>query len=226
MTQTLDNTKTDPKTGSRERSGGIGHLKHQFLWCFLSITLITIGVSIALLIELGNGPRLAGTVDPGNSAAFLAALRWRIVLGAALIVVAVGGVFLFLHARIARPMEKMAVAAGRMAEGCLGATIPDHLSNEIGQIGASVNGLAVNFQEVLILVWNQTEEAITKIRRIIRQMKPGCDEHVSPDIMVNLKSARQDLETMQMMVRSFDLYDVAINDSDVLTAKSTADTIN
>lgn len=226
MTQTLDNMKTDPQTDSRERSGGIGHLKHQFLWCFLTITLVTMGVGIALLIELGSGPQLDGTVNPGDAVTFLAALRWRIVLGAVLIIIAAGVVFLFLHARIARPMEKMAMAAGRMAEGCLGVSIPDHPSNEIGRIGTSVNGLAVNFQEVLILVWNQTEEAITKIRRTTRQMTPGCDEHVSPDIVVDLKSARQDLETMQMMVRSFDLYDVAINEGGVLTAKSAADTIN
>jgi hypothetical protein len=41
-----------------------------------------------------------------------------------------------------------------------------------------------------------------------------------------LTSARQDLETMRMMVRSFDLYDVAITENDVLTAKDTADTLN
>ena len=108
MTQTLDNTKTDPKTGSRERPVRIGHLKHQFLWCFLTITLVTTGVGIALMIELVSGPRLTETVNPGNTVAFLAALRWRIVLGALLIIIATGVVYLFLYARIARPLEKVA----------------------------------------------------------------------------------------------------------------------
>jgi hypothetical protein len=44
--------------------------------------------------------------------------------------------------------------------------------------------------------------------------------------VTDLTSARQDLETMRMMVRSFDLYDVAITKTDVLTAKDTADTLN
>jgi methyl-accepting chemotaxis protein len=226
MSQPQNNTKTDPEMNFRERSGKIGHLKHQFLWCFIAIILVTTGVSIGLMIELGSGLRLTEAVGQGNPLPFLAVLRGRIVLGTVLIIIATGGVFLFLYAKIARPMENMAATASRMAEGCLGATIPDHLPNEIGRVGASVNSLAVNFQEMLILVWNQTEDAITKIRRTTHQMKQGGDEHVAPGIMGELKSARQDLETMQMMVRSFDLYDVAITESDVLTAKSTADRIN
>jgi len=226
MSQPQNNTKTAPETRFRERSGRIGQLKHQFLWCFIAIILVTTGVSMALMIELGNGLRLTETVSQGNPVAFWAVLRGRIVLGAVLIITAAGGIFLFLYAKIARPMETMAATAGRMAEGYLGATIPDHLPNEIGRVGASVNSLAVNFQEVLILVWNQTEDAISKIRRTSHQMTTGGDGHVAPDIVEELKSARQDLETMQMMVRSFDLYDVAITDNDVLTAKGVADTIN
>ena len=214
------------ETSFREGPGKIGQLKHQFLWCFITIILVTTGVSIMLMIELGNGLRLTEMVSQGGPVTFLAVLRGRIILGAVLIITISGGIFLFLYARIARPMETMAATAGRMAEGCLGATIPDHLPNEIGRVGASVNSLAVNFQEVLILVWNQTEDALSKIRRTTHHVTPGGDGHVAPDIVAELNAARQDLETMQMMVRSFDLYDVAITDKDVLTAKGAADTIN
>ena len=226
MTDALDNTKTGPKMLSREGSRRIGHLKHHFLVCFLSITLVTMGVSIALMIELGSSSHGTEVVNPDSAAAFLAALRWRIVWGAALIITTVGGVFIFLNGRIARPLAKTAAAVERMAEGCLETTIPDDSPNESGRIGASVNGLAVNFQEVLILVWNQTDNAITRIRRTVRQLTPGIEKSLSPDMLEDLASARQDLETMQMMVRSFDLYDVAITESDVLAAKSAADTIN
>ena len=184
------------------------------------------GVGIALMIEPGGRSHGGEVVNPGSAAAFLAALRWRIVWGAALIITTVGGVFIFLNGKIARPLEKTAAAVERMAEGCLETTIPDESPNEIGRIGASVNGLAVNFQEVLILVWNQTDNAITRIRRTAHQLTPDIEKPLSADMMEDLTSARQDLESMQMMVRSFDLYDVAITESDVLAAKSAADTMN
>jgi methyl-accepting chemotaxis protein len=226
MSEPQNKTKTDPATNFRERSGKFGHLKHQFLWCFIAITLVTTGVSIALMIELGSPSHRAGVVNPESAVTFLAALRWCIVWGAALIITTVGGVFIFLNGKIARPLAKTAAAVERMAEGCLETTIPDDSPNEIGRIGASVNGLAVNFQEVLILVWNQTDNAITRIRRTAHQLTPDIENSLSPDMMEDLVSARQDLESMQMMVRSFDLYDVAITESDVLAAKSAADTMN
>ena len=99
-------------------------------------------------------------------------------------------------------------------------------SNEIGRIGESVNGLAINFQEALILVWNQTENAINRLRHTTRQMAPDTATCISPEMLAELTSARQDLETMQMMVRSFDLYDVTIREGDVLTANDKAKTLN
>ena len=46
------------------------------------------------------------------------------------------------------------------------------------------------------------------------------------EMKADLDSARRDLEMMQMMVRSFDLYDVTINESDLLTAKDKAEALN
>jgi len=226
MTDVRDNHNIDLQPGSRENSGGRGHLKHQLLWCFLTISLFTMGISIVLLVTLGDGLRLTGAVPAELGVAFSATLYWHIALSAALMIAATGGVFIFLYRRVARPLEKTAEAAGRMADGHLGETLPTHPPNEIGRIGESINGLAVNFQEVLILVWNQTDNAIARIRRATGKVKPDRKHALSSEMLADLTSARQDLETMRMMVRSFDLYDVAITKNDVLTAKSTADTLN
>jgi len=226
MTDVRDNHNIDHQPGSREHSGVRGHLKHQLLWCFLTISLFTMGISIVLLVTLGDGLRLTGTVPAELGAVFSATLRWHIASSAALMIAATGGVFIFLYRRVARPLEKAAEVTGRMADGHLGETLPNHPPNEIGRIGESINSLAVNFQEVLILVWNQTDNAIARLRRTIGQVRPDREHDLSPDMLADLTSARQDLETMRMMVRSFDLYDVAITENDVLTAKDTADTLN
>ena len=226
MTDVRDNHNIDRQPGSRERSGEKGHLKHQLLWCFLTIALFTSGISIVLLATLGDGLRLTGAVPAELGAVFSATLRWQIALSAALMIAATGGVFIFLYRRVARPLEKAAEVAERMAEGHLGETLPNHPLNDIGRIGESINSLAVNFQEMLILVWNQTDNAIARLRRTTGQVGTAGVHDLSPDMVTDLTSARQDLETMRMMVRSFDLYDVAITKTDVLTAKDTADTLN
>ena len=226
MTDERDNHNIDRQPGSREGSGEKGHLKHQLLWCFLTIALFTSGISIVLLATLGDGLRLTGAVPAELGAVFSATLRWQIALSAALTIAATGGVFIFLYRRVARPLEKAAEVAERMAEGHLGETLSNHPPNEIGRIGESINSLAVNFQEMLILVWNQTDNAIARLRRTTGQVGTAGVHDLSPDMVTDLTSARQDLETMRMMVRSFDLYDVAITKNDVLTAKDTADTLN
>lgn len=209
----------------KERTGKNGHLKHLFLWCFLAISLVALGVGLALMIELGSGSQPAGPFD-ARQTGFLAALRWHVAAGALLIVAAAGGVFLLLARRVASPLEETALAASRMAEGHLATTVPVQPPNEIGRIGENINGLAVNFQEVLILVWNQTENAIARIRRTTRRMTPEEIKGVSPEMLADLQSAQQELEAMRTMVRAFDLYDVAITDSDVLTGKGAPESLN
>jgi methyl-accepting chemotaxis protein len=127
---------------------------------------------------------------------------------------------------IALPLEKAAEAAGRMAEGNLSETIAASACDEIDRIGEGVNSLSVNFQEALILVWNQTENAIARIRRTAHQLEPEEKVCNMVEMKADLDSARRDLEMMQMMVRSFDLYDVTINESDLLTAKDKAEALN
>ena len=78
----------------------------------------------------------------------------------------------------------------------------------------------------LILVWNQTENAIARIQRTNRHLAPGKAAYGSAEMVADLTTAQQDLEAMQMMVRSFDLYDVTITDRDMVTAKDKAEMPN
>ena len=226
MTHISDHTDANPAGGSRESSGKAGYLKHQFLGCFLAIAIVTAVASTVALMEIGVGTRLLGVSDPEQVAALFGALRWRIALGAAMIIAVAGGVFFLLNRRIALPLEKTAAAAGRMADGYLETTMPVSAPNEIGRIGESVNGLAVNFQEVLILVWNQTENALARIQRTTRKMTPDASDGNIDEMKAELSSARQDLENMRLMVRSFDLYDVTITETDALATKGKVETLN
>ena len=226
MTDATDNLGPRSTSTLLQSSGKTRPIRQQLLLCFLMITLVSLGVGCALLVDLKGPPTYVSQGLPGHSEAFWGTLPFRIAIGILLIITAAGAVLYRLHGMIARPLAKTSAAVGRMAEGNLSETIPAFACDEIDRIGESVNGLAVNFQEALILVWNQTENAIARIQRTTRQIAPDKTMGDAAEIVANLTSARQDLETMQMMVRSFDLYDVTINEGDVLTAKEKAEMLN
>ena len=226
MTDATDDIKLPSAAALLKPSGKMRSIRQQLLLCFLIITIVSLGVGCALLVDLGSGPAWGGQGLPGHSGAFWGTLPFRVAIGILLILAATGGVLYRLHGMIARPLKKTSAAVGRMAEGNLSETIPVFAWDEIDRIGESVNGLAVNFQEVLILVWNQTENAMARIQRTTRQIAPDKPMDDAAEIVADLRSARQDLETMQMMVRSFDLYDVTINAGDVLTTKEKVEMLN
>lgn len=226
MKQTLERATSKSEGDSHDASGKPGQIKYQFLWCFLSIALVAMCVGIFLMIETTRGVPRIPYVGPDNAGALLAAQRWHVALGVGLIIAVTAGVFLSLMRRIAVPLAKTAAAAQRMAEGNLEATLPACTPNEIGRIGENINGLAVNFQEVLTLVWNQTETAIASLRRTTITTSSDQATGLPADILTELKSARQELETMRMMIRSFDLYDVSITRNNALTAKDDAERLN
>lgn len=206
--------------------GKIKSIRHHLLWCFLIITLVSLGVGCVLLAHPVGAPVLDehGLSDQGL--AFWKPLHWRIAIGILLIISAAGGVLYRLHQMIVRPLEKTAAAAECMAQGNLSETIAACACDEIDRIGEGVNSLSVNFQEALILVWNQTENALARIQWTTRQLASDMATCGSAEMMADLTTAQQDLETMQMMVRSFDLYDVTITDRDMVTAKDKAEVPN
>jgi methyl-accepting chemotaxis protein len=226
MTDATDDIRLRSASALRKPFEKTKSIRHQLLLCFLIIAVVSLGVGCALWVDLGNGSGWDGQGLPGHSGVFWGTLSFRIATGIVLILAAAGFALYRLHGMIARPLEKTSAAVGRMAEGNLSETIPAFACDEIDRVGESVNGLAVNFQEALILVWNQTENAIARIQRTTRQLAPNKTMDDAAKIVADLISARQDLETMQMMVRSFDLYDVTINEGDVLTAKEKVEMLN
>ena len=226
MTDATDDIRPRSASALLKPSGKTRPIRQQLLLCFLIITLVALGVGCVLLVDLGGHQAWKSQGLPGHSGASWQALPFRIAMGILLIITTTGGVLYRLHRMIARPLEKTAAVAGRMAEGNLSETIPAFACDEIDRIGEGVNSLAVNFQEALILVWNQTENVIARIQRTTRQIAPDKKMDDAKEIVADLTSAQQDLETMQTMVRSFDLYDVTINEGDLLTAKDKVEMLN
>jgi methyl-accepting chemotaxis protein len=229
MTDATNNRPAPAAATVGDFSGKRKSIRQHLLWCFLIIALVSLGVGAILLVgpaggSAGHSHHLSDTSGAAGKTA-----PWRVAAGILLIIAAAGGVFYRLYRIIVGPLEEAAASAGRIAEGNLSETISACTWDEIARIGDGVNSLAVNFQEALILVWNQTESAIAQIQRTtgrLMQNKADNARDAAEETAGDLNAIRQDLETMQMMIRSFDLYDVTISEGDVLTAKDKVETLN
>lgn len=229
MTDATDKRQTAATAKVGDSSGKRKSIRYHLLWCFLIITLVSLGAGAILLVNPAGGSAWHSHNMPGTSGVIGKSLPWRVAIGILLIIAAAGGVFYRLYRIIVCPLEETAASAGRIAEGNLSETVSACACDEIDRIGDGVNSLAVNFQEALILVWNQTESAIAQIQRTTRRLRSDKADNAmdgAEQMIADLNAIRQDLETMHMMIRSFALYDVTISEGDILTAKDKVETRN
>lgn len=121
-----------------------------------------------------------------------------------------GAIIFFLVIRtILNRLNNIRIVAAKMAEGRLDETIPFQRLDEIGAIGKVINDFAANLQEVLLLLWNQTQNCLRQVKKVNKyeiypEMMAGMD--------VNLQQMQNGLEDMQSMIRSFNFYGVCLDD--------------
>ncbi len=142
----------------------------------------------------------------------------QILLGLLVVLICMGGSCLFLLTSIAGPIHRMANAAKAIADGRLDATAPSIPRNEIGQTGASINELAVNLQEVLLHVWHHTSHATTLLGRTEPELAAGGSP--SRSVQKNLEEIRRNIQDVQALVRTFDCYDISLEEGRIESARS------
>jgi methyl-accepting chemotaxis protein len=104
-------------------------------------------------------------------------------------------------------LEKVTKIASKISRGHLDELVPNYPCNEIGTIGRVINDFAVNLQEVLLLLWNQTQNCLRQLNQMDEK-----NNKTSVNLDERLQHMRNDLEEMQAMIRSFDYYGVRFED--------------
>ncbi|MFO8083189.1 MAG: HAMP domain-containing protein [Desulfobacterales bacterium] len=125
--------------------------------------------------------------------------------------------FLIIHIIFNR-LDNIKKVAVRMTEGHLDETILSHQSDEIGAIGKVINDFAANLQEVLLLLWNQTQNCLRQLNQVEELTRVNPEE--TPRLDDKLQQMRHGLEDMQTMIRSFHFFGVCIDDGRLTTRKN------
>ncbi|MBL0715115.1 MAG: HAMP domain-containing protein [Desulfosarcina sp.] len=201
---------------------------------FLLVVLLTVLTGGGLAIHLTHADRsmpikaLSAGASPenGDHDRLLIRVRFGLLGGTLLALTALGTIYMFLVRHVLHPLEYTAEAARQLADGHLDATVPIQDADEIGRIGEMINDMGVNLQELILLIWNQTGNALDTIEGINNQLDKHNAVRTKTEIRASLQLVRQNLGTMQTVARSFDLYDVLLAGKKAVAMEDLVDRVN
>jgi methyl-accepting chemotaxis protein len=180
---------------------------------FLLIAFAAMLIGIEFFFELNNedlnqeivaaavqyNSALSGDVSSANTALPLTDLRNKIVIMFGVLTLVVAIVMMMFIKNITMPLCKMADVAQRINEGDLSQTIPVESNDEIGQVGAAINELTSNLQEVASFTAMTSAEALAKINVLAESLK------TRPPSEEDIHDIKQSLESLVQFVDSFTL---------------------
>lgn len=131
--------------------------------------------------------------------------------------------FFFLKS-IANPLQEMEKTTRKLADGDLDQLMPIQADDNdpIGKIGENVHELAINLQEILLLVWNFSEQDQDVLKRTITMVKNDKQKDLREKILQNLEFLKLHREDMQNLVQQFELFHVKLQGKKLLAKTDTA----
>jgi methyl-accepting chemotaxis protein len=180
--------------------------------------LIYIGISGMLTSERAAGV-ISGSVSkfdqftalpwPGLKISVLLLLACGLLISAGL-----GYVWYKITSRrLERPVRIVVRALDLLARGQLNETVSIETPDEFGQIGASINELAANLQELLLYIWKQTGQCMALLEHVQNNPDLHHDRRLTLESLGYLKQLSESIEDLREMAKSYVFYDVSLDDN-------------
>jgi len=112
--------------------------------------------------------------------------------------------------RIERPLHTIERALGQLARGQLNETVVIDTHDEFGRIGAGINEVAVNLQELLLYIWKQTGQCLTLLDQIHNNPELAKDRKLTLESLGYLKQLSEAIDDLRDMAKAYVFYDVSI----------------
>ena len=113
--------------------------------------------------------------------------------------------------QINRPILKLQHAVSRLALGKLNETVDIASTDEFGQIGAGINELAANLQELLLYIWKQTGQCAAIADKIEAISKEIPDEDQAKRAAELTEQLSESIENLREMAKAYVFYDVRLD---------------
>lgn len=146
------------------------------------------------------------------------ALTEALLTVALICAVSLAGLGWYLYKKLSGSLTDLESHTRKLADGNLQELVsPETTSCKLaGRIGENVNELALNLQEVLLLVWNLSRQDLEALARAetLTEAVPNHAQRCS--LGEELAFMRQDLEEMRNIVRQFEFYNVILQEEKLL----------
>jgi len=155
----------------------------------LSFFALTILLTLLAAFALGGG---------------LPAIVLMTVLGL-LLGAEIAALFVF-RTQVLKPLADVQNAATQMSDGHLDRLSLVSRNDEIGRLAETVNDLAVNMQEVLLFVWNHSQES----RMLLEQVATQTAAEPDSELAENIEKMRNENESLKAIVTSFSYFEIRL----------------
>jgi methyl-accepting chemotaxis protein len=112
--------------------------------------------------------------------------------------------------KINRPILKIQRAVSHLAQGKLNETVEIGSSDEFGQIGAGINELAANLQELLLYIWKQTGQCMNILEQIQHHAGDCQGEALTAKADAQIQQLSESIDNLREMAKAYVFYDVRL----------------
>jgi methyl-accepting chemotaxis protein len=130
------------------------------------------------------------------------------------------GLGYFCYRILSRKFDRSVVALLRaleqLARGQLNETVSIDTPDEFGRMGASINELAANLQELLLYIWKQTGKCLTMLEQIHNNPDLRHDRRLTLESLGYLNQLTESVDNLREMAKSYVFYDVSLDGNKTL----------
>lgn len=116
-----------------------------------------------------------------------------------------------LSRKFDRSMVAILRALEQLARGRLNETVSIDTPDEFGRMGASINELAANLQELLLYIWKLTGKCLTMLEHIHHNPELHHDRRLTLESLGYLNQLTESVDDLREMAKSYVFFDVSID---------------
>lgn len=121
-----------------------------------------------------------------------------------------------LSRKFDRSMNTLLRALEQLARGRLNETVSIDTPDEFGRMGASINELAANLQELLLYIWKQTGKSLTILEHIHNNPDLIHERRLTLESLRYLSQLTESVDDLREMAKSYVFYDVSLDGNKTL----------